>query len=66
MIPVYNGTPYVRKAVQSILDQTLTSWQCVIVNDGSTDGTREFLSTIHDDRFFLVPCCAKAHGETTK
>ena len=46
--------PYVRKAVQSILDQTLANWQCVIVNDGSTDGTREFLSTVHDDRFLIL------------
>ena len=39
-MPVFNGLPFVRQAVQSVLDQTLSDWQCVIVNDGSTDGTR--------------------------
>jgi glycosyltransferase involved in cell wall biosynthesis len=54
LLPVYNGLPYVRQAVQSVLDQTLADWQCVIVNDGSTDGTGDFLSSIRDDRFLIL------------
>lgn len=54
LMPVYNGMPYLRDAVQSVLDQTLHDWQCVIVNDGSTDGTREFLDSIADDRFVII------------
>jgi glycosyltransferase involved in cell wall biosynthesis len=46
--------PYVRQAVQSVLDQTLRDWRCVIVNDGSTDGTRDFLNSIGDDRFVIL------------
>jgi glycosyltransferase involved in cell wall biosynthesis len=53
-MPVFNGLPFVRHAVQSVLDQTLADWQCVIVNDGSTDGTRDFLSSIRDDRFLIL------------
>lgn len=54
LMPVYNGMPYLRQAVESVLDQTLGAWQCVIVNDGSTDDTRDFLASIRDDRFLIL------------
>jgi glycosyltransferase involved in cell wall biosynthesis len=54
LISVYNGMPYVRETIQSVLDQTFTSWQCVIVNDGSTDDTRDFLESIRDRRVILI------------
>ena len=53
LMPAYNGMPYLRDAVQSVRDQTLRNWRCVIVNDGSTDDTREFLDSIDDDRFVV-------------
>ena len=34
-IPAYNATNYLEIAVQSVLDQTLTDWELIIVNDGS-------------------------------
>ena len=54
LMTVYNGLPFVRQAVESILDQTLTDWRFVIVNDGSTDGTRDYLESIRDERFAIV------------
>ncbi len=54
LMPVYNGMPYLRQAVQSLLDQTCREWRCVIVNDGSTDGTADFLNSLHDDRFVIL------------
>jgi glycosyltransferase involved in cell wall biosynthesis len=54
VMPVYNGMPYLREAVQSLLDQSFTNWQCVVVNDGSTDGTRDFLASIRDGRFQVL------------
>lgn len=54
LMTVYNGMPFVRQAVQSVLDQTLTDWRCVIVNDGSSDATREFLESINDSRFVIL------------
>lgn len=54
LIPVYNGMPYLRDCVRSVLDQTLSDWRCVIINDGSTDGTREFLDSIRDKRFVVL------------
>jgi glycosyltransferase involved in cell wall biosynthesis len=54
VMTVYNGLPYLRQSIQSILDQTLTDWRCVIVDDGSTDGSSEYLDAICDDRFTII------------
>ena len=39
LLPVYNGERYLREAIESILTQTLESFELLIVDDGSTDGT---------------------------
>lgn len=50
VIPVYNGEPYIATAIESVLDQTYQPIECIVVDDGSTDGTPEvcerFRSTI--------------------
>lgn len=56
VLPVYNGEPYVREAVESVLTQTFTDFELIIINDGSTDGScailREFAA--NDSRIVLV------------
>lgn len=37
IIPVYNGSNYIRQAIESILAQTYRSWEIIVVNDGSAD-----------------------------
>lgn len=37
IIPLYNKAPYVGKALQSVLDQTFTDYEMIVVDDGSTD-----------------------------
>jgi hypothetical protein len=54
LMTVYNGMPYLPQAVESICAQTHTDWRFVVVNDGSTDGTRDYLSTLRDDRFLIL------------
>jgi glycosyltransferase involved in cell wall biosynthesis len=54
LMPVFNGMPYLREAIESVLAQTLTNWQCVIVNDGSRDGTRDYLDALNDERFIII------------
>ncbi|HVT28403.1 MAG TPA: glycosyltransferase [Lacipirellulaceae bacterium] len=54
LMPVFNGMPYIHQAVQSVLDQTLHAWQCVIVDDGSRDDTPGFLATLRDHRFLIL------------
>lgn len=53
IVPCYNQSQYLAEALQSILDQTHTNWECIIVNDGSPDDTATIASTwtIKDSRF---------------
>lgn len=44
LMPVYNGAAHLREAVDSILDQTFTDFEFLVVDDGSTDGTPEILA----------------------
>ena len=41
VMPVYQIAPYVEDAVRSVLRQTLSDWELICVDDGSTDGSRE-------------------------
>ena len=54
LMTVYNGLPYLERAIKSILSQTLKDFRFVIVDDGSTDGTSEFLKSIQDHRVTVV------------
>jgi glycosyltransferase involved in cell wall biosynthesis len=44
IIPLYNKAPYVAKAINSVLDQTFTDFELVIVDDGSRDESAEIAS----------------------
>ena len=39
IVPCYNQAQYLPETLQSVLDQTYTNWECIIVNDGSPDAT---------------------------
>ncbi|SHG07037.1 hypothetical protein SAMN05444396_104147 [Flavobacterium segetis] len=39
IVPCYNQAQYLPEALQSVLDQTYSNWECIIVNDGSPDDT---------------------------
>jgi len=41
IMPCYNQGAYIAEALESLLQQTYTGWQCIIVNDGSTDNTAD-------------------------
>ncbi len=43
LLSVYNGEKYLREAIDSVLTQTYTSRELLVVNDGSTDKTAEIL-----------------------
>ena len=46
IIPVFNGLPYVTQAVDSVLNQTQSSWELLISDNGSTDGTHNYLQRL--------------------
>ncbi len=39
VVPVYNCEKYIRQCIQSVIDQTYSSWELVLVDDGSTDAS---------------------------
>jgi len=46
---VYNCVRYVQESIESIIGQTFTDWEFIIMDDGSTDGTRELLTKVCSD-----------------
>jgi glycosyltransferase involved in cell wall biosynthesis len=54
LMTVYNGMPYLPLAVESALAQTLRDFRFVIVNDGSTDGTADYLNGLTDPRVVVL------------
>lgn len=54
LMPVYNGEKTIQLALKSLLNQSYTNWVCIIVNDGSTDGTKAILDSLTDSRFRVI------------
>jgi glycosyltransferase involved in cell wall biosynthesis len=50
----YNAEKYVGEAIESILSQTFSDFEFVIIDDGCTDGTSEVLRSFRDNRILLV------------
>lgn len=55
IIPVYNARPHLAKCLNSLKAQFFRDWECIIVNDGSTDGSLdELLSLTEGDARFNI------------
>ena len=56
IMPAYNARRYIGEAVESVLAQTFTDFEFIIIDDGSTDGTKEILEgyAAKDKRIRLV------------
>lgn len=56
IIPAYNAQAYLRECLESVLAQSFSDWEAIIVNDGSTDSTCDIAAgfTARDSRFRLV------------
>jgi glycosyltransferase involved in cell wall biosynthesis len=50
VIPVYNGEKTIRETIDSVLNQTFSDLELIVINDGSQDSTLEIVSTIPDPR----------------
>jgi Glycosyltransferases involved in cell wall biogenesis len=51
---VYNTAEYLREAIESILNQTFTDFEFIIVNDCSTDKSEEIINSYHDRRIIYI------------
>lgn len=54
VMSVYNGEQYLREAIDSILNQTFTDFEFIIINDGSTDSTLRIIKSYKDPRIVLI------------
>ena len=43
IMPAYNAEKYIAEAIESVLKQTYTNWELIIVNDCSTDATEQII-----------------------
>ena len=53
VIPLYNKANYIAKALNSVLNQTNSDFEIIIINDGSTDNSLEVVETFTDTRIKL-------------
>ena len=54
VIPLYNKAPYIKRAIDSVLSQTVQNFEIIIINDGSTDGSEKIVEEYHDSRIHLI------------
>ncbi len=54
IIPLYNKEPHVKRALDSVINQTVQDFEIIVVNDGSTDKSADVVKTFSDARIRLI------------
>jgi glycosyltransferase involved in cell wall biosynthesis len=54
LMPAYNAANYIAEAIDSVLQQTFTNFELLIINDGSTDDTVNIIRSFNDSRIVLI------------
>lgn len=54
IIPTYNRTHILPRTIASVLAQTYSNWECIIVDDGSTDNTKDLIASYTDPRIKYI------------
>lgn len=54
IIPAYNCEKYIKETIDSIKEQKFQDWECIIVNDGSTDNSLQVINDNIDSRFRVI------------
>lgn len=54
LIPTYNRIKFLKKALESSVHQTYKNIKIIVIDNGSTDGTPEFMASVHDARVSYV------------
>ena len=62
LMSIYNGEKYLAEAIKSVLNQTLTDFELLIVDDCSTDKSCDIINSFNDIRIRLVKNEKKDHS----
>ena len=56
IVPIYNIEKYIAKCIDSVLSQTFTDWELILVNDGSTDNSGKICDeyALKDNRIKVI------------
>jgi glycosyltransferase involved in cell wall biosynthesis len=54
VLPTYNRRQHLQRAISSVLRQTFADFELIVVDDGSTDGTAEFVKEFDDSRIVCI------------
>lgn len=54
IIPTYNRAHYIERALQSVLNQSYTNWEAIVIDNNSNDNTDEIINNFHDYRINLL------------
>lgn len=54
ILPVYNGAKYLKEALESILEQSFSDFELIIINDGSTDQSEKIIESFTDPRIVYI------------
>jgi glycosyltransferase involved in cell wall biosynthesis len=54
LMPAYNAGKYIGDAIESVLQQSFTDFELLIVNDGSTDNTADVVGSFNDPRIVMI------------
>ena len=53
IVPVYQAEKYISKCIESIINQTYTNLEIILINDGSTDRSGEICDEYRDARIYI-------------
>lgn len=54
ILPTFNRAKFIPRAIESVLGQTYSNWELIIVDDGSTDNTKEIVERYSDPRIIYI------------
>jgi glycosyltransferase involved in cell wall biosynthesis len=59
IIPIYNGSRFVEETIRSVVNQNFEDWELILVDDGSTDNTREIIESFKSTK---IRCFSKPNS----
>jgi glycosyltransferase involved in cell wall biosynthesis len=59
IVPTYNRADLIGETIQSVIDQTYKNWELIIVDDGSTDDSKNYITKFNDERivYYAIEHC---------